>query len=131
MLAAAAAAASSLPTVPSAASAAARAGNFLLVAAAQQRGSEMTRKRSRVAARVNLGQGGTDGRAAPAPTTSYTAPLSVPCEDGCSAAIGAAHADPAGNSSEAVPPQHPYPVVYRCEFTAMLRTLLILSLCCG
>lgn len=73
--------------------------NFLLAAAAQQRGSEMTRKRSLVAARISHGQGGAEGRA-------VAAPLTAP-ED-------AKEGQPTGTAT-AAPAQNPYPVVYRCE----------------
>ena len=83
----------------SAASAVARSGNFLLAAAAQSRGSEMMRKRSRVAARVGHDRGGADERSA-----ASAAPLSATpsCDDSAVTAV-----EPTT--------QHPYPVVYRCE----------------
>ena len=84
----------------SAAGAAARSGNFLLAAAAQSRGSEMMRKRSRVAARVGHDRGGADERHA-----ASAAPLSAsPSCDGSAATAAVEETT-----------QHPYPVVYRCE----------------
>jgi hypothetical protein len=77
---------------PPAAVSVATSGNFLIAAAAQQRGSEMNRKRSRVAA--------------------STSAVSI---TGAGDVLASAKSA-AGPSTL----QRPYPVVYRCEFCCIL-----------
>jgi hypothetical protein len=85
-----------LPVVGSTVSSLTRPGNFLIAAAAQQRDSEMTRKRSRVAARAGASnENDLRGGVSILPVANVLSITSVPISASLSTC--------------------PYPVIYQCE----------------
>jgi hypothetical protein len=119
---AAAAVYQSASTQISAANSVAQPGNFLIAAAAQQRSSEMIRKRSRVAARAGAAGGSSIAG------SESKAEANAVLKGNASAS---SRANPDGAMRRAAVPSllRLYPVIYRCELAAPAKSKTDFSHC--